>query len=30
MGGNQNSSSELGLYTEINPTRLSSNSVEIA
>jgi hypothetical protein len=28
MGANQNSSTELGLYLKIDPTRLSSNSVK--
>jgi hypothetical protein len=30
MGANQNSSLKPGLYHKINPTRLSSNSVETA
>jgi hypothetical protein len=30
MGANQNSSQELGLYPEIDPTPLSSNSVKTA
>jgi hypothetical protein len=29
MGANQNSSQELGLYPDINPTPLSSNSAKI-
>jgi hypothetical protein len=30
MGANQNSSTELGIYPKINPTRLSSNSTKTA